>query len=68
MIQSCGSKWRRYLSRLYLSPKYVLLLTVLNSAAEGVVATGNCAARTSEISGFLNVDVEGSGLQRSYAV
>jgi len=38
MIQSSGTECRRYLPRHYLIPKYVLLLTSFNSAAEGVVS------------------------------
>jgi hypothetical protein len=48
MIQSSGIEWRRYLPRHYLTPKYVLLLTFFNSAAEGVATTDICADRTSE--------------------
>lgn len=43
----------------------MLLLTFINSAAEGVVTSDNCADRTSEMAGFHSVDVKISGLPRS---
>ena len=58
MIQSSDTECRRYLPRHYLNPKYVLLLTFFNLAAEGVVTTDNCTDRTSEMAGFHSVDVE----------